>query len=180
MIPTLSRFTRLPHATALLLVLAPAGLRAQPVTDGQMGGTSRASVRISVIVAPRFLAQSAAVLEAERKTGWPDAPTDRFCISSNMGSGTFSVTASAPLALRPGAGKSTASSRSYVMEWREPGGHLAVVPLLTGSTVSGLPAGTPECLSRAGTSLRSRRARDSTDSVSNPAIEPLVLLVAAD
>jgi hypothetical protein len=76
-------------ALLALLPLGAAGVHAEPA--GRMGPTSRAAVQISVSIAPKLEVSRSAVLAAESGSG--KGGTESFCVRSNTGVGSYSVTA---------------------------------------------------------------------------------------
>jgi len=111
------------------LAFHPDALGAQQAFNGQIGPVSRASVQISLSVAPR--------LGAERAEGGAsragEASAQPFCIWSNGAIATFSLSASdvsGPLAGKAGP---------YALEWRGPEGERSLV-MSPGSSLTGLAA----------------------------------------
>lgn len=167
----------IPAILGLAFSSGPAMLHAQ--SDGQLGAVSRASVHISLSIAPRLKVDRMEPVPAS--AGQRQDEMQPFCIWSNASVGTFSVRAS-----EVAAGAGTASARAgggpaYELMWRDSSGRL-VAPG-PGATLTGLAAqsgqGCPsQATAPAGLLVRAAPAARRSDPQGRE--HTLLLLVAPD
>lgn len=81
------------HAWALLALMPLGSTAAHAEPAARMGATSRATIQISLSVAPRLEVSRSGVTAAESGGG---AGTESFCVQSNSAVGSYSITASEP------------------------------------------------------------------------------------
>lgn len=160
-------------AVALLLALSPAGLCAQSASPGSMGPVSRASIAISLSVAPHMQAERVPASEGLRSSR--DGTTQPFCVWSNGSVGTFSV--SATIAGSDDEAKDS-SAGAYELEWRDRADRR---PLRAGATLAGLTAQSPGACDPGSGSAAALVARTvARPGSSAPYTGPLLLLIAPD
>jgi hypothetical protein len=123
-------------ASALLLLLpfGSAALHAAPVAAGRMGATARATVQISVSVAPRLEVSRSLAVAAESG----GAGTERFCVWSNTGVGSYSISASE--APDPGAGDPAGGGFAFDVQLAGLEAGTAPLSLAPGLSATGLRA----------------------------------------
>jgi hypothetical protein len=123
------------YAWALLLLLSfgSATVHAEPA--GRMGPTSRATVQISLSVAPR-LEVSRSSVEADGSSGAPGSQS--FCVWSNSGVGSYSISASD--ASDPSAGEPAAMEPGFAVQLAGGGAGTMPLALAPGATATGLAA----------------------------------------
>lgn len=166
-------------ALACLLLSATAGpAAARSAGDGVIGPVSRASVAISLSVAPRLEADRLAAAGTADRSG-RNRGSDAFCIWSNTSIGTYSVSALAvPGEGGPSAG--AAAAAPYAVEWS--GGPAASsAPPADGTGLAGLRAqSSAGCGS--GSALGNALVVSRTEVASSPTSRPaaVLLLVAPD
>jgi hypothetical protein len=128
-------------AVASLLLLAAPGEAG--TIGGAMGNVSRATIGISVSVAPRVELLRAGPESASTKAGESGVRAAQpLCIWGNTALGTYNVTASSEAAggflVRDGNGHGLA----YSVEWETLAGRAAPVALSNGAALNGLTAAT--------------------------------------
>ena len=164
---------RLVRAWALLLLpFGTATVHAEPAATGRMGPTSRATVRISLSVAPRLEVSRSAV-EAAGSSG--SAGSQSFCVWSNSGVGSYSISASD--ASDPSAGEVARGGSGFVLQMAGAGAGTMPLALAPGVTAAGLTAA-----SAPGCGSGRLVVRPANMAANGPAVRPhaLLLIVAPD
>ena len=162
-------------ASALLLLLpfGSAALHAAPVAAGRMGATARATVQISVSVAPRLEVSRSLAVAAESGGA---AGAERFCIWSNTGVGSYSISASE--APDPGAGDPAGGGFAFDVQLAGLKAGAAPLSLAPGLSATGLRAEAPGAC-RSGR-LVIRPANMAGDNPTARRSGALLLLIAPD
>jgi hypothetical protein len=168
------------------IAASAAFLFASPVTAGPIGGTmgtvSRATIGISVSVAPRVELMRAGATSVARLAGESGLrSTQLLCIWGNTALGTYQVTAlgDAPqgFSLRDQTGRAL----PYSVEWTSAFGNGGAQPLSSGKALKGLEAATSAQCSGGATAGLVVMLPEAADRAPGPGIGGnLLLLVAPD